>query len=101
MTVRLTIITSDNVYYGDNDVLSFRFDKDIYTPYTTLTARIRLSREISNASEVMLTVNGFTVHYGLLDSTRSMTLPKNPAGLRRMRSPSTSAAALSGACTRR
>ena len=70
MTVRLTIKTSDDVYYNNNDVLSFRFDKDIYTPYTTLTARIRLPYYINNASEVLLSVNGFTVHHGLLDSIK-------------------------------
>ena len=70
MTARITIKTSDGFYYDNNDVLSFRFDKDIYMPYTTLTARIRTPSEIANASEVLLSVNGFTVHHGLLDSIK-------------------------------
>ena len=44
MSVRITVTTKNGVQYAEDNVLSFSFQKVIYTPYTSLSARIRAER---------------------------------------------------------
>lgn len=71
MTVRITITDKNGVQYAEDNVLSFSFHKDIYTPYTSLAARLRAERcSYDNAAEVSLIINGDIVHHGLADSLK-------------------------------
>ncbi|MBR5683964.1 MAG: hypothetical protein IKW96_11935 [Ruminococcus sp.] len=71
MNVYIILRTADGAYYTQSNVLSFSFSKDLYTPYTTLTAHICTSSpKIPNIAEITLNVNGFPVHHGLIDSVK-------------------------------
>lgn len=71
MIVRITVTTKNRVQYSEDNVLSFSFHKDIYTPYTSLSARIRAKRSsYDDAAEVSLIINGNIVHHGLVDSLK-------------------------------
>ena len=71
MTAVLTVKTSDGTVLAESGVLSFLFTKDMYTPYTTLIARAAAERDsYGEAAEVLLTIDGRTVHHGLADSIR-------------------------------
>ena len=71
MTAVLTVKTADGTSLAENTVLSFMFDKDRYTPYTTLRARVKAEQSsFEEAAEVLLTVGGHTVHHGLIDNIR-------------------------------
>ncbi len=71
MTALIGLKTAAGVLAEESDILSFRFSKDLYTPYSSLTARIRTLNVISaDTAEVFLTVNGFTIHHGLIDSIK-------------------------------
>lgn len=68
MTASIQLRTSDGQSFPQYNVLSFSFSKDLYTPYTSLAATIcTSSAEISNAAEVLLSIDGVTVHHGLID----------------------------------
>lgn len=50
-------------------LLSFGFKKDVYTPFTSLTANfIASTTDTSTVSEVMLYINNRLVHHGIIDS---------------------------------
>ncbi|WP_303788083.1 hypothetical protein [Ruminococcus flavefaciens] len=71
MSVRITVTTAGGVQYTEDNVLNFSFNKDVYTPYTSLSARIRAEREsYTDAAEVSLIIDGNTVHHGLADSLK-------------------------------
>jgi hypothetical protein len=71
VTAVLTVKTSDGTVLAESGVLSFLFTKDMYTPYTTLTARAAVERDsYGEAAEVLLSIDGRTVHHGLSDSIR-------------------------------
>lgn len=71
MTVQIKITLTNGTEYTENNVLSFAFDKDIYTPYTSLSARIRANRSAyDNAAEVSLIIDGHTIHHGLVDKLK-------------------------------
>lgn len=71
MSVRITVTTKNGVQYAEENVMSFSFHKDIYTPYTSLSARIRAKRSsYTDGAEVSLIINGDIVHHGLVDSLK-------------------------------
>lgn len=50
-------------------LISFSFSKDVYTPYTSLTARISADgTDFSDICEILLYVNGRLVHFGMCDT---------------------------------
>lgn len=72
MTAVIGIKNAAGILTEVGDVLSFSFSKELYTPYSTLTARILSSYEISGSTaEIFLTIDGHTVHHGLIDSIKS------------------------------
>lgn len=72
MSVRIIIEDkSGSSWYAENNVLGFSFHKDIYTPYTSLTAKVRASgSSYSGAAEVSLIIDGREIHHGLVDSLK-------------------------------
>lgn len=71
MTASVIIKAADGTSLAEGKVLSFVFDKDLYTPYTTLRARVRAVRNsYEDAAEVILLINGNMIHHGLVDNIR-------------------------------
>lgn len=69
---RLVITNTQNTSVTFNDVLSFSFRKDVYLPYTTLTARVQTNvTNYYNSAEVKLYLGNLCVHHGLIDSLTS------------------------------
>lgn len=71
MTAVLSIINKDGTLLSEENILAFSFRKDIYTPYTSLSARVRTSRtNFDNAAEVLLALDNTLIHHGLIDSLK-------------------------------
>lgn len=71
MTVLLTVKNSSGTVTAEERVLDFSFRKDVYIPYTEFSARAEAeSGSFDNAAEVLLSIDGNTVHHGLIDSLR-------------------------------
>ena len=71
MTAAIGIRSSSGALFTERNVLSFSFSKELYTPYSTLTARICTSAlSYDDAAEVLLLLDGNTVHHGLIDSIK-------------------------------
>ncbi|SHM75038.1 hypothetical protein [Ruminococcus flavefaciens] len=71
MTAVLSIKNRDGTLLSEEDILSFNFIKDIYTPYTSLSAKVRTSRtNFDNAAEVMLAIDNSLIHHGLIDDLK-------------------------------
>ena len=69
MNTQLIIKNTDNTRYTEENILSFTFTKEAYTPYTSLSAKLLASAEtFTNASEILLYVGNKLVHHGLADS---------------------------------
>ena len=60
--------------YTEDRLLSFSFRKDAYLPYTLLSGKIVSDGRIfTDAAEILLCVEGFTVHHGLIDQITTET----------------------------
>ena len=71
MNVRIIVTAKNGSWFSEDNVLNFVFHKDVYTPYTSLTARIRAnSSSYENAAEVSLLIDGNEIHHGLVDSLK-------------------------------
>lgn len=71
MTVTIGIKNSAGVLIEESPVLSFNFKKDIYTPYSSLSALICPSgSSYNNAAEIILSIDGTAIHHGLVDSLK-------------------------------
>ena len=71
MTAAIGIRSSSGTLFTERNVLSFSFSKELYTPYSTLTAHICASAlSYGDAAEVLLLIDGNTVHHGLIDSIK-------------------------------
>jgi len=71
MTAAIGIRSSSGTLFTERNVLSFSFSKELYTPYSTLTAHICASAlSYDDAAEVLLLLDGHTVHHGLIDSIK-------------------------------
>ena len=71
MTASVSIRTAGGETLADGKVLHFSFKKDMYTPYTVLSAKVRAVRSsYSGAAEASLILDGRVVHHGLIDSIR-------------------------------
>lgn len=56
-------------WFEEHRIASFSFSKDVYTPYTTLSAVFFPDNgDYTDISEISLKINGITVHHGLADS---------------------------------
>lgn len=69
MGASLTFRTVSGTDITENEVISFRFRKDAYTPYTSLTASF-ISHNVvpDQITEIKLFVNGHLIHHGTADS---------------------------------
>lgn len=64
----LLVVHSDGIAVEEENLISFSFKKDAYTPYTTLTVRAESdSASFLTASEIKFYVKGKLVHHGLID----------------------------------
>lgn len=71
MTAVLSIRNKNGTLLTEENVLVFSFRKDIYTPYTTLSARVRTPHtNFDDASEILMALNGDLIHHGLIDSLK-------------------------------
>jgi hypothetical protein len=69
MNAYIIVKKSDGTQLRENSILSFRFIKDAYLPYTHLSVRVRsTSASFADAAELLLYVGGHNVHHGLIDS---------------------------------
>lgn len=72
MTAVLSIKNKDGTLISEEKVLAFSFRKDIYTPYTSLSARVRAEHSgFDDAAEVMLAIDSKLIHHGLIDSLKT------------------------------
>lgn len=63
-----------------SDCLSLHFEKEAYTPFTSLTATFLYEGEmIKSVSDVSLSVGGTLIHKGFADTLKVMTYPKYKA----------------------
>ena len=51
--------------------ITLRFEKEYYTPYTSLKASFAFDGDISNVTEAELVVNGHHIHRGVVDTLNS------------------------------
>lgn len=73
MTVKLIVKNTDGSSAEFTDILNFSLKKEIFLPYTLLNARILCGEEsFLNAAEILLNINGKTVHHGLVDSIKTV-----------------------------
>lgn len=69
MQIKLQIKKTDSSSMEELEILSFSFKKNLYTPYTMLTAGfIANNSDYLSVCEIILTINNQTVHHGLIDS---------------------------------
>lgn len=68
MQNRIVLISTDGSAFYEEDILSFRFIKDAYTPYTSLSVKIYAHRRnYSNICQAFFYVNNIMIHHGLID----------------------------------
>ena len=71
MTAVVIIKTISGTLLTERNVLSFSFSKDIYTPYTSFSAKVLASNQtFDNAAEVLFLLDGNTIHHGLIDDIK-------------------------------
>lgn len=70
MNAKIVIVSSTGTSTVSEELLSFTFRKDKYTPYTMLNARFAASEDSNfmSASEAKLYVDDILVHHGLIDT---------------------------------
>jgi hypothetical protein len=70
----IKIRNTDGTEYTEDRLISFSFRKDAYLPYTLLSGKIVSDGRIfTDAAEIFLCVEGFTVHHGLIDQITTET----------------------------
>ena len=70
----IKIRNTDGTEFTEDKLLSFRFRKDAYLPYTSLTGKVLSDEKIfANAAEIFLYINGVSVHHGLIDQLTAET----------------------------
>ena len=71
MTAVLTVKNGSGIVTAEERVLDLSFRKDVYIPYTELSARVEAETgSFDGAAEVLLSLDGSTVHHGLIDSLK-------------------------------
>lgn len=71
MTASITVKKTDGTLITEEKLLSFRFRKNSYLPYTLLNARIHADAEdFENSSEIFLYLGQKLVHHGLIDTLK-------------------------------
>jgi hypothetical protein len=71
MTAEIIVKTSNASVLAERNILSFSFKKDMYTPYTAFSARALASNySFDNSAEVLFSIDGNTIHHGLIDDIR-------------------------------
>lgn len=73
MTAKIMIRRMAGAPFEETKLISFRFVKDAYTPYTSVSAQIFAEEEnYMSISEILLYVGEKTVHHGLVDSLEAV-----------------------------
>lgn len=71
MTASITVKKTDGTLITEEKLLSFRFRKNSYLPYTLLNAQIHADAEdFENSSEIFLYLGQKLVHHGLIDTLK-------------------------------
>ena len=76
MTARIVLKFTDSSQAEFFNIISFSFSKDVYVPYTSLSAKLSVSGSLCNfsgVSEICLYIGSDCVHHGLVDSIRTYT----------------------------
>lgn len=69
MEIKIQIKKTNASYIEEPEILSFSFKKNLYTPYTMLTARfIAGNSDYLSVCEILLIIDNKTIHHGLVDS---------------------------------
>ncbi|MGN1036212.1 MAG: hypothetical protein ACI4PX_00410 [Ruminococcus sp.] len=69
MNVKIQIKKNDSSSLEEIEILSFSFKKNLYTPYTMLTANfIANNSDYLSVCEIILIIDNKTIHHGLIDS---------------------------------
>ena len=69
MQSRIILTCTDGTGFYEEDILSFRFIKDAYTPYTSLSIKVYARhKDYSNICQAFFYVNDVMIHHGLIDS---------------------------------
>lgn len=69
MNVKIQIKKNDSSSLEEIEILSFSFKKNLYTPYTMLTANfIANHSDYLSVCEIILIIDNKTIHHGLIDS---------------------------------
>lgn len=69
LDVKIVINKMNGAPIEENNILSFTFIKDAYTPYTTLSAKIHAGEDTyMSISEILFYVGDKLIHHGLIDS---------------------------------
>ena len=69
MSVRIVLVLSDNTEITSEQVLTFRFEKEAYLPYTTLSASFLTTQVVEGeVTGVKLYIDSRLVHHGTSDT---------------------------------
>lgn len=69
MEVRINVRKADGSSFDELKLLSFRFKKDLYTPYTMLNALFSAENsDYTSLTEISLYIDNRLVHHGLIDT---------------------------------
>lgn len=72
MNTRIVIKNTDSTESVNENVLSFTFIKDVYTPYTYLRIKAVSSvQTFTNAGEILFYLDNILIHHGLIDNVSS------------------------------
>lgn len=67
-TVRLELTDISGSVYSSVDCFSFYFEKESYTPYTSLNGTFYLNTAVANPKEVSFYIDEKKVHYGIINT---------------------------------
>ncbi|MGN0605670.1 MAG: hypothetical protein ACI4JM_04020 [Oscillospiraceae bacterium] len=67
-SVTISLTDTDSIQHTYTDILSLTIKKERFTPYSYAAAFFISSDEHIQYKDISISVNGFTAHYGLIDS---------------------------------
>ena len=67
-TVRLELMDINGNVYSSSDCFFFSFEKESYTPYTSLNASFYFNTSVPNPKEVSFYIDEKRIHHGIIDS---------------------------------
>lgn len=79
MSNNITVILTDinNISYTYNDIISFKIQKEYFTPYTSASVSLITDSEYAQYKEISISIDSHSVHYGLIDTVNYCVKPEN------------------------